>query len=261
MKDVALITGGSSGIGRELAIVHAERGGDLVIVARGQQGLEASKRELESKHGVQVMAVTKDLSQAPAPRELYEEIRAAGVTVEFLINNAGFGGQGRFWERDWEKDAAMIDLNVRALTELCRLYLPEFVARNKGRILNVSSTASLMPGPLQAVYYATKAYVTSFSQAVAEELSDTDVTVTVLMPKATSTQFARTGGLEDTELFKGNLADPKVVARQGYDGMLAGKLVVYGGLPLMERIAMALIPLLPTKMVMRRIKKLQEAGQ
>ena len=174
------------------------------------------------------------------------------------MNNAGFGGQGRFWEREWERDAAMIDLNVRALTELCRRFLPEFVARNRGRILNTSSTAGLMPGPLQAVYYATKAYVNSFSQAVAEELSGTNVTVTALLPPVTDTRFARTGGLEDTALFSGKMADPAVVARHGYEGMLAGALRVYGGVPLVQKLGLAMLPLIPTRAVMRQIKRAQE---
>ena len=258
MKNVALITGGSSGIGRELAIVHAERGGDVVIVARGESELEACKRELESKYGAAVMTVAMDLTRPSAPKELYERVRAADVSVEFLMNNAGFGGQGRFWEREWDKDAAMIDLNIGALTELCRLFLPEFVARNRGRILNTSSTAGLMPGPLQAVYYATKAYVNSFSQAVAEELSDTKVTMTALLPGVTATQFARTGGLEETPLFSGTLADPKVVAHHGYEGMLAGKRLVYGGVPLALRAGIAVLPLVPTGALIRQIKKSQE---
>ncbi len=258
MKDVALITGGSSGIGKELAAIHASRGGDLILVARSEADLDACKRELEAAHRVAVVTIALDLSAPSAPRELYDVVVARGVSVEYLVNNAGFGGQGSFWERDWSRDEEMINLNVKALTQLCRLFAPDFVARNRGRILNTGSTAGLMPGPLQAVYYATKAYVNSFSLAIAEELSDTRVTVTALLPPATETRFAKAGGLEDTPLFSKNLADARVVARDGYEGMMRGDLLVYGGVSTRMRLGLALIPLLPTRTVTSRIKKAQD---
>ncbi|MDX1284022.1 MAG: SDR family oxidoreductase, partial [Draconibacterium sp.] len=198
MKNVALITGASTGIGKEFANIHAEKGGDLIIVARRLEKLEELKTELEKKHSVKVLVIAKDLSLAEAPKEIYDEVKAAGIEVEYLINNAGFGGRGKFHEREWDKDLAMINLNVLALTALTRFFLPDFVKRNSGKILNVSSTASFMPGPLQAVYFATKAYVTYFSNAIAEELHDTKVTVTNLMPGATETEFAQVSGMDKT---------------------------------------------------------------
>ncbi|HSH19643.1 MAG TPA: SDR family NAD(P)-dependent oxidoreductase, partial [Draconibacterium sp.] len=142
----ALITGASTGIGKELAIIHAEKGGDLIIVARSKAKLENLKTELEQKYSVKIMIIAKDLGKPEAPKEIYDEVKKSGVEVNYLINNAGFGGIGKFHERDWNQDLAMINLNIVALTALTRMFLPDFVSRNEGKILNVSSTASLMPG-------------------------------------------------------------------------------------------------------------------
>lgn len=257
MKNVALITGASSGIGRQFANIHAERGGDLVVVARSVDKLGELKDELESKHSVQVTVIPKDLTLPDSTREVYDEVRQAKIEVEYLINNAGFGGRGKFHQREWDQDLAMIQLNIVALTELCRHFLPEFVARNSGRILNVSSTASLLPGPLQAVYYATKAYVTSLSNALAEELHDTNVSVTALLPGATETEFASRSGMGETDLFK-NTASARSVARDGYEGMLAGKLDVISGVTLSQRMMLATLPVTPKKIKLSQIRKMQE---
>jgi short-subunit dehydrogenase len=257
MKKAALITGASTGIGKELAHIHAEHGGDLVIVARSKDKLEHLKADLEKKHSVRVMAITKDLSQQEAAGEIYSEIKNAGIEVEFLINNAGFGGRGKFHERPWEEDLAMINLNVVTLTALSRFFLPDFVQRNKGKILNVSSTASYMPGPLQAVYYATKAFVTFLSNALAEELHDTDVTVTALLPGATETEFARASGMDKTTLFN-KTASARSVAEDGYKGMIKGKLDVVSGLTSTQKVMMAMIPFTPKKMLLTQVRKMQE---
>ncbi len=151
----------------------------------------------------------------------------------------------------------MINLNMIALTELMYLFLPEMVNRNAGKILNVSSTASLLPGPLQAVYYATKAYVTSISNAVAEELHDTNVTVTALMPGATETEFASTSGLNRTDLFK-KTASAESVAEDGYNAMIKGKLGVVSGLTFSQKVSLSLIPLMPSKMVLKQVRTMQE---
>ena len=254
---VALITGASSGIGKEFAIIHAERGGDLVIIARREEKLNELKAELESKHGVSVTVITKDLSLPEAPREIYDAVKAAGIEVDYLINNAGFGGRGKFHEREWETDLTMLNLNIVALTALTRFFLPDFVARGSGKILNVSSTAALMPGPLQAVYFATKAYVTSFSNAIAEELHDTNITVTALMPGATETEFASTSDMEETSLFQKTVT-ARSVAEDGYNAMLAGKLNIISGLSTGERVVMAMAPLLPKKRILTQIRQMQE---
>ena len=260
MRTVALITGASSGIGREFAAIHAEGGGDLVIIARSAEKLTAVKDELEAKHSIQVTVISKDLSLPDSAQQIYDEVRAAGIEVDYLINNAGFGGHGKFHEREWADDLAMIQLNVVTLTALCRLFLPDFVTRDSGRILNVSSTASLLPGPLQAVYYATKAYVTFLSNALTEELHDTSITVTALLPGATETEFARTSGMDKTELFK-KTASARSVAQDGYDAMLAGKLDVISGVTLTQRMMLATIPFAPKKLLLSQVRKMQETKQ
>lgn len=257
MKKVALITGASAGIGKEFAKIHAAKGGDLIIVARSADKLNNLKQELESQYNCQVKVIVKDLTLSTAPREVYDEVKQAGMQVDYLINNAGFGGHGKFHEREWERDLAMINLNIVALTALTRFFLPDFVARNSGKVLNVSSTASLMAGPLQAVYFATKAYVTSFSNAIAEELSDTKVTVTALLPGATATEFAKEANLADTDLFN-KAFSAESVAKDGYEAMLAGKLDVISGLTFAQKMMMAFIPVTPKKVVLKQIRQLQE---
>lgn len=253
----ALITGASTGIGKELAIIHAEKGGDLVIVARNKAKLEKLKTELEKKYSVKVMVIVKDLGIPSAPKEIYVEIKKAGIKIDFLINNAGFGGVGKFHEREWELDLAMINLNIVALTTLTRLFLPDFIKRDEGRILNVSSTASLLPGPLQAVYFATKAYVTYFSNALAEELSDTNITVTALLPGATETEFGRVSGMDKTSMFQ-KTASARTVADDGYNGMLNGKLDVITGVTFAQRIMFSLVPFVPKKILLKQVRQMQE---
>lgn len=256
-RKTALITGASSGIGQELAHIHAEQGGNLVIVARREDKLRALKTELENKHGIKVMVIAKDLTLPGAASEIYEEVKQAGIEVNYLINNAGFGGRGKFHEQAWEQDLAMLNLNVVALTALTRFFLPDFVKRNEGRILNVSSTASLMAGPLQAVYYATKGYVTSFSNAIAEELHDTNITVTTLLPGATETEFAHIAGMDQTSLFK-NTFSARAVAEDGYNAMVAGKLDIISGVTFTQRMMMSAIPIIPKKILLRQIRQRQE---
>lgn len=256
MEKTALITGASSGIGAEFARLHAERGGDVVLVARRADKLEAVAADIRTRLGREARVVAADLTDESAPAALIETLKRDRVDVEYLVNNAGFGGRGRFHEREWVDDRAMIQLNIVALTALTRLVLPDFVARNRGRILNVSSIASLMPGPLQAVYFATKAYVTSFSNAVAEELSDTNVTVTALMPGATQTEFAAVSDMEKTDLFK-SAASARAVAQVGYDAMMAGKREEFAGLTTGQRLMMNAAPLMPKSALMKRVKQMQ----
>ncbi len=257
MTKTALITGASSGIGKEMARIHAQSGGNLVIVARSEDKLKDLREELEKAYGVEVHIIVKDLTETAAAQDIYDDVNGKAITVNYLINNAGFGGHGKFHERDWEDDLSMIQLNVVALTALSRKFLPDFVKRNSGRILNVSSTASLMPGPLQAVYFATKAYVTSFSNAIAEELSDTNVTVTALLPGATETEFAETAGMADADLFKKTFS-AREVAQTGYDAMLDGDLEVMAGLTFTQKVMMKTISVTPKKLVMKQVRKLQE---
>lgn len=256
MQQVGLVTGASSGIGKELARIHAERKRDLVIIARREAELMELKSELEKAYGVSVYVIAKDLNEANACQEVYAELSGKNIEVDYLFNNAGFGGRGLFHEQSWDMLAGMIGLNVTALTELTRLFLPGMVARKQGRVLNTSSTAGFMPGPLQAVYFATKAYVNSFSQAVASELEGTGVTVTALCPGAVKTEFADTAGFDgDSEMFaQGKSA--RYTAEQGYNAMEAGKLEVITetGLKVMIK---AGIPFLPARVGMNMVKKMQ----
>lgn len=225
----ALITGASVGIGMELARIHAAHGGNLIVVARRDEKLHELKKELEEKHQITVTVIPKDLSVPGAAEELYQEVQARNLQVDFLINNAGFGGRGFFHESDWDRDKAMINLNILALTALTRLFVNDMVARKSGKIVNVASMAGFLPGPLQAIYYATKAYVLSFSEAIANELAGTGVTVTALCPGATNTEFARVADLENVRVFK-NTASAESVAREGYRAMLRGTVVNVTGL-------------------------------
>jgi short-subunit dehydrogenase len=260
VKNVALITGASSGIGKELAKIHASKGGDSILVARREDKLNALKEELETKYSVQAEVIVKDLTERAAAQEIYDELRQKGIVVTYLINNAGFGGRGYFHERPWEDDEAMIELNVLTLTALTRFFVPDMIQRNEGRILNVASTAGLVPGgPLQAVYYATKAYVVSFSQGLAGELLDMNskVTVTALCPSATETEFGQKSGMDKTKGFS-ETASAAAVAEEGYEGMLKGEFVTVSGLPFAQKVTMSLIPLLPRKMVLKQVKQFQE---
>lgn len=260
MKKVALITGASTGIGRELAHIHAENGGDLVIVARRKEKLEAIKQELESKYNIKVEVLVKDLNGAEAAKALYEEIKSKNIEVEYLMNNAGFGGIGKFHEREWEQDLAMINLNIVSLVALTRFFLPDFVKRNKGKILNTSSTASFIPGPLQAVYYASKSFVTFFSNAIAEELRETNITVTALMPGATATEFGALSGMDKTILFN-KTASARSVAEDGYNGMMKGKLDVVSGLTTVQKILFAMLPFLPKRIKLKQVRQMQEVKE
>jgi short-subunit dehydrogenase len=211
----ALVTGASSGIGEWLAREHAQRGGDLVLVARRGERLEALAAELREGHGIEVTVIAMDLGVPGAAEQLMQACDDANLQIDVLINNAGFGGHGRFVERGLDKDLQMMQLNMVALTELTYHCLQGMVERGEGRVLNVGSTAGFLPGPLQAVYYATKAFVNSFSQAIAQELKGTGVTVTVLCPGPVATEFVEAADLDGLSAFK-SAPGPESVARKGY---------------------------------------------
>lgn len=255
MKNTALMPGASSGIGKELATIHAEKGGNLILVARRHDKLNELKVELEKKHRIQVNTIAKDLSVAGAAKELFNEVESLGIQVDYLMNNASFGLRGKFHELPLERQSQMINLNMVALTELMYLFLPVMVTRNRGKILNTSSTAGLMPGPLQAVYYASKAYVTFLSNAVAEELHETNITITALLPGAT--EFAKTSGMDKTSLFN-KVASARSIAEDGYNAMMKGKLEVVSGLARSQKIMMSLLPFFPKKMLLKQTRQMQE---
>lgn len=255
-QTTALITGASSGIGRELARVHAAAGGHLILVARRVKRLEDLKEELERDYRIRVMVIAKDLSRPESPLEIYQEVKMEGLEVDYLINNAGFGGRGVFAEQDPEMLQRMIRVNVTALTALTSLFLPDFINRNSGRIMNVASIAALMPGPLQAVYFASKAYVRSFSDALTEELKATKVTVTTLLPGTVDTEFPVSAEMNETKLFA-DAWPPAAVAKTAYREMLRGRRSVMTGVSAAYRVLLHLVPLLPVKLVLKIVYRMQ----
>jgi len=259
MANTALITGASGGIGRDLAALHAQRGGDLVLVARRAGALQDVKHELEAKHNVTVHCIALDLTEAGAPRQLFDRVSELGLEIDVLINNAGFGGHGKFHERDWADDEAMIRLNVMALCEITHLFLKGMVARNRGRVLNVASMAAFLPGPGMAVYYATKAFVASYSQAIAEELRKTNVTVTTLCPGPVKTGFGERANVSDVKGFQDHAVESMDVAHKGYNAMLKGKLVVTNDWKL-SFLRKFVIPRTPMRMLLKVSRKTMEKG-
>lgn len=260
MKNTALITGSYGGLGTCFVNIHAEKGGDLILVDRNQGKLDVQAKQVSEKYSVTVHTIAVDLSRADAAQTIYDICRHSGWMPDIIINNAGFGGQGDFTrERTMEQDMSMIAVNIETPTRILKLFLPVLVKRGSGKVLNVSSTAATMPGPLQAVYYASKAYVTSWSNALWRELKGTGVTVTALMPGAMETGFADTSGMAGTKLFA-HPVDPLQVAKDGYDGMIRGKLNVTSGLPGWQKPMMTLAPLFPKKFMMDFVYSQQIAG-
>ena len=254
----ALITGASSGIGYELTRLFAKDGYDLVLVARSEKQLVELAKELQEKFGVAVRVMVKDLSQASAPEEVFNELQQEGVTVDVLVNNAGFATSGLFAEIDLEAELQEMQLNMVTLTHLTKLFLPGMLQRRRGKILNVASTAAFQPGPLMAVYYATKAYVLSFSEALANELRGTGVSVTVLCPGATTSGFQARAGIENTRLISGRkIMDAARVARVGYRALMRGKTVVIPGL--MNKILAEAVRFAPRKVVTQAARYAQES--
>jgi hypothetical protein len=256
----ALITGASSGIGLELASVAAQDRHDLVIVARHRERLESIGRGLAEEYGVRVSVLVKDLREPAAPAEIGRELSERGIGVDVLVNNAGVGVYGFFAETPLDRELEMIQLNVTALTHLTKVLLPPMLARRQGRILNVASTAAFQPGPIMAVYYATKAYVLSFSEALASETSGTGVTVTALCPGPTRTEFQQRAGFRPIPLMRSPLVTKaQDVARAGWEGMKRRKRVVVPGLA--NRVLVQAERITPRRLVTAITRKLQESRQ
>ena len=253
----ALITGASNGIGLELAKVHASKGDNLVLVARNLSKLDELKVELEKQYKISVYTIGLDLSKPNAAQEVYDETIRQKIQVDYLINNAGFGDFGMFVETDWNKELQMINLNITTLTQFTKLYLKDMVQRRSGKIMNVASTAAFQSGPTMAVYYATKAYVLSFSEAIANEVSDKGVTITTLCPGATESGFQAAAAMEESALVKGRtLPTSKEVAEYGYKAMMKGKTVAIHGL--MNYIMANSVRFLPRAMVVKVTRKIQD---
>jgi uncharacterized protein len=257
-RQLAVVTGASSGIGFELAKVFASEGFDLIVAAEDEE-LETANREL-SQVGNVVEAVRVDLSRPEGVETLYEKITADGRPVDALCLNAGIGAGGAFaTETSLDKELRLIDLNVRSTVHLAKLVLADMSARNSGRILFTSSIASTMPGSYQAVYNASKSFVQSFAEAIRNELQDTEVTITSLMPGPTDTEFFERAEMEDTEVGAEPPDDPAQVARQGYEALMSGKEKVVGG-SLKNKVQAAVAGVIPDKVKAEMHRKMAEPG-
>jgi short-subunit dehydrogenase len=255
MKNTALITGATSGIGKELARIHASKGGDLIIVARREDELEKLKSELESHHNIEVHIIVADLMKQGAGSTVYQEIQSRGLKVDILMNNAGLGGYGNLHERSLQKELEMMQLNMIALVELTHCLLPEMIKNGNGKILNTSSSAGFLPGPLQTTYFATKAFVNSFSFGLDQEVRRHGVTVTALCPGPVKTGFEAAAGMGSSDLFK-RAASASSTALKGYAAMEKGKLVVITDGP-MKFLINFMLPILPRRTVLKMVEKLQ----
>lgn len=251
----ALVTGASGGIGYELAKILAREGHDVALVARSADQLEKIASDLVEDFGVRALAVPADLSDPKSPDRIADFLGEAGFQVDVLVNNAGFGTMGRFARSDTGAQVDMVEVNISALTHLTRLYTERMVVRGEGRIMNVASTAAFQPGPFMAVYFATKAYVLSFSEALAEELRDTGVSVTTLCPGPTVTGFQKRAGMEHAPI-GGRMVtgDAAAVARAGYAGMMKGRRLVIPGL--LNRVGTTLPRFFPRALATRIVARL-----
>ncbi|TGK09882.1 SDR family oxidoreductase [Leptospira fletcheri] len=230
MKKTAVVTGASAGIGYEIAKLAASDGYDLILVARNSKALTKVKKELESM-GAQADILVMDLSDPKSPKKIYEFARKKKAIVDLLVNNAGFGTNGRFDKLDLEEELSLIQVNVVSLVALTHLFLRDMIDRHSGKILNVASTAAFQPGPMMSDYYASKAYVLSFSEGISEELKKEGVTVTCLCPGPTKTEFFKKAEMDSSKILNHvPMSDPKEVARLGYEGVKFGKVVVISGL-------------------------------
>jgi short-subunit dehydrogenase len=259
MSKTALITGASTGIGFEFTKLLAADGYNLVLIARDEQKLREIAASLPTKFKISVKIYPKDLSVTSASEDLVRQIREEVGTIEILVNNAGFGLSGAFVETALAQELEMIQLNVVSLVIFTKLLAREMAQRKRGKILNVASTAAFQPGPWMAIYYATKAFVLSFSEALAEELKESGVTVTALCPGPTATQFSKRAELEKSRLFKGAIVpvlDAMTVAKIGYEGLIKGQRVVIPGL--INKIGVFSVRLTPRKLVAQIARQLNQ---
>lgn len=256
-NETVLITGSSSGIGYELAKVFAAKNYNLVLVARSEDKLQQLKNEIEANYQVKVDLFPKDLSQITACYELFNELKANDITIDILINNAGFGEYGLFSETNWLKEEQMINLNILALTCLTKLFLHPMLQKGKGKILNVASTAAFLPGPLMSVYFASKAYVLSFSQAIANELTGSGVQVNVLCPGPTQSDFQRVASMESSKLMSGKIPSSKDVAVFAYDELMKGSVVSIHGF--VNRLMTYASRLVPFNLLPQMVRSVQES--
>jgi short-subunit dehydrogenase len=254
---IALITGASSGIGLELAKLFARESHDLALVARSHDKLKGIAEELQQIYGVQVKYYAKDLSVSSSPEEIFEILQSEGGNIDVLVNNAGFGWRGEFAHMELPDALEMIQVNITTLTHLTRLFLPGMIERKRGKILNVASTAAFQPGPMMAVYYASKAYVLSFSEALSEEVQGTGITVTAFCPGPTATNFGERAGFKNKKILGGILSmNSRAVALDGYKGFMKGNPLVFSGWK--NWLGTHLVRFMPRPLPARLIKKVQQ---
>ena len=247
-RKLALITGASAGLGEQFAQLFADDGHDVLLVARRIDRLEALGARLRQAHDVGATAIAADLADRGAPQRLYDEVASRGLQVDFLVNNAGFGSNGAFLDQDLAREAEMIEVNCAALLKLTHLFARPMRERRSGRILNIASTAAFQPGPYMATYYATKAFVVSFSEALAHELRGSGVTLTCHCPGATRTEFGARAGNDKSVLFKRTgVAEAPEVARHAYRAMMKGEVLAVHGV--MNRIVMESVRFSPRRVV------------
>ena len=255
MSETALITGASSGIGLELAKLFAQSGRNLILTARSEDKLESLRTELVEKHNVHVEVVVADLAEVDAAVRLVDEINSRKLVVDIVVNNAGFGELGQFAEISLDRQMNMVRLNVVTVVQLTRLLLPEMIKRKSGGVLNVGSTVAFQPGPNMAVYYATKAFVLSFSEALHEELLESNIKVVCLSPGPTKTGFADDSGMSATKIFSANAMDSQSVAKAGFDAYESNRAFVIPGFK--NKFGAFLTRLVPRSLTRKLVKKLQ----
>ncbi|RAU84000.1 SDR family NAD(P)-dependent oxidoreductase [Pontibacter arcticus] len=253
----ALITGASGGIGYELAELFARDGHNLILVARSGDKLEKMAMQFAIKYKVYTKVLVQDLAAPDAAAQVFAALQQESITVDVLVNNAGFGNYGYFRETGWPKEHAMLELNIVALTQLSKLFLAQLPKGRAGKILNIASVASFLPGPMMAVYYASKAYVLSFSEALAAELADENITVTVLCPGATNTDFKDRANLDGSAPFnEKGMTDARSVAEAGYTSMMAGKVVAFSDVK--SNLLPYIVNLTPRPLLRRLVKLVQQ---
>jgi hypothetical protein len=257
MNKTALITGASSGIGFELAIAFAAQKNNLILVARNAAKLEEMAKDISSKFSVKVNTFAIDLSEINSAQKVFDFCQENHLHIDYLVNNAGFGDFGLFAQSNWDKQLQMINLNITTLTHLTHLFLPSMIKNKYGKILNVASTAAFQPGPTMSVYYATKAFVLHFSEAIANELEGSGVTVTALCPGATESGFQSAAAMEESKLVKGRkLPSSAEVAAYGYKAMMQGKKVAIHGM--MNYLMANSVRFSPRSMVLKMVRMIQD---
>lgn len=254
-KQTALITGASGGIGYELSKLFARDGYNLVLVARSGERLEQIAADFRQQHRIAVTVISQDLAQPNAAHEVFGTLQQASIHVDVLVNNAGYTMYGAFAQMDWQRELDLMQVNMIALTQLMRLCLPPMIQRGAGKVLNLASTAAFLPGPMMAIYYATKAYVLSLSEAVANELEGTGVTVTALCPGPTETGFQARGDMQGVRLVSnGNLMSASVVAQAGYRALMQGKAVEVPGVA--NKLGVWAVRFLPRRFATQTVRRM-----